>query len=103
MAGAFLSLSRILPAHYPVIDDLHTYVSAENRLGRLLDYGVILPRLQLLYEWSAENLGQPALARLVHGGAPSYVAPIEAAELWSPAPAPVTVRLLGRITRPCSI
>jgi hypothetical protein len=100
MAGAFLSLSRILPAHYPVIDDLHTYVGAENRLGRLLDYGVILPRLQLLYEWSAESLGQPALAQLVDGGAPSYVVPIEAAELWSPVPAPVTVRLLGRITRP---
>jgi hypothetical protein len=100
MAGAFLSLSRILPERYPVIDDLHTYVNAENSLGRLLDYGVILPRLQLLYEWSAEDLGQPALVHLVREGAPSYVAPVEAAGFWRPVPAPVTVRLLSRVTRP---
>jgi hypothetical protein len=47
MAGAFLSMSRILPERYPVIDDLRTYVEKENNLGRLLDYGVILPRLEL--------------------------------------------------------
>jgi len=100
MAGAFLSLSRILPERYPVIDDLHTYVNAENSLGRLLDYGVILPRLQSLYEWSAEDLGQPALVHLVREGTPSYVAPPEAARFWRPVPAPVTVRLLSRVTRP---
>ncbi len=99
MAGAFLSLSRILPARYPVMDDLRSYVNEENRLGRLLDYGVILPRLQLLYEWSAEDLGRPALVHLVCDGDPSYVAPIEAAAFWRPAPAPAMVRLLGHLTR----
>jgi hypothetical protein len=99
MAGAFLSLSRILPARYPVVDDVRGYVDAESNLGRLLDYGVILPRLQLLYEWSAEELDQPALRELVRGGVPSYVAPVEAARYWRPVPAPVMVRLLGRVTR----
>jgi hypothetical protein len=99
MAGAFLSLSRVLPARYPVADDIRVYVEAENSLGRLLDYGVILPRLQLLYEWSAQELEQPALAELARGGVPSYVAPTEAAPLWSPVPAPAMVRLLGRATR----
>ncbi len=99
MAGAFLSLSRVLPARYPVAEDVRVYVDAENRLGRLLDYGVILPRLQVLYEWSARELGQPALAQLAKEGVPSYVAPIEAAPLWRPVPAPLTVRLLGRATR----
>jgi hypothetical protein len=99
MAGAFLSLSRILPDRYPVADEVRTYVNAENNLGRLLDYGVILPRLQLLYEWSAEELGQPALQELVQGGAPSYVAPAEAASFWGAVPAPLLVRLLGRVTR----
>jgi hypothetical protein len=98
MAGAFLSLSRILPARYPVIDDLRTYVEEENKLGRLLDYGVILPRLQLLYEWSADALGQPALVDLVREGVPSYVPPIEAAQFWRPDPAPLMVRLLGQVT-----
>ena len=99
MAGAFLSLERILPVRYPVADDIYTYVNAENSLGRLLDYGVILPRLQLLYEWSAEELGQPALEQLAQGGIPSYAAPLEAAPLWRPVPAPLMVRLLGRLTR----
>jgi hypothetical protein len=99
MAGAFLSLSRILPARYPVADDLRTYVTAENNLGRLLDYGVILPRLEPLYQWSAAELCQPALAELVHEGIPSYVSPSEAAPYWRPVPEPLTVRLLGRLTR----
>jgi hypothetical protein len=100
MAGAFLSLSRILPDRYPVADDVRIYVNAENNLGRLLDYGVILPRVELLYRWSAQELRQPGLGELVHGGVPSYVAPSEAAPLWSPVPAPLAVRLLGRATRP---
>lgn len=99
MAGAFLSLSRILPERYPVIDDLRTYVEKENSLGRLLDYGVILPRLQLLYEWSAEDLGQPAVVNWVREGVPSYFSPIEAIQFWRPVPAPVVVRLLARLTR----
>ncbi len=99
MAGAFLSLSRVLPVRYPVTDDVRFYVTAENNLGRLLDYGVILPRLQPLYEWSAGELGQPALAELVCDGAPSYVAPVEAALYWRPVPAPALVRLLSRATR----
>ncbi len=99
MAGAFLSLERILPVRYPVADDIRSYVNAENNLGRLLDYGVILPRLEPLYEWSARELDQPALEQLVHGGVPSYVAPLEAASLWRPVPAPSMARLLGRITR----
>jgi hypothetical protein len=99
MAGAFLSLSRILPARYPVADDLRTYVTAENNLGRLLDYGVILPRLEPLYQWSATELRQPPLAELVRQGVPSYVAPGEAAPYWRPVPEPLTVRLLARLTR----
>jgi hypothetical protein len=99
MAGAFLSLSRILPARYPVADDLRAYVTAENNLGRLLDYGVILPRLEPLYQWSAAELCQPALAEFVHEGTPNYVAPSEAAPYWRPVPVPLAVRLLGRLTR----
>jgi hypothetical protein len=99
MAGAFLSLSRILPARYPVEDDVRNYVTVENSLGRLLDYGVILPRLQLLYDWSAEELNQLALKGLVRAGVPSYVAPEEAGSLWRPVPAPLAVRLIGRATR----
>jgi hypothetical protein len=63
MAGVFLSLRRVLPQRYPLALDTERYVADEQRLGRLLDYAVILPRLQRLYERSAAELGESASAR----------------------------------------
>ena len=53
MAGVFLSLGRVLPDRYPLTLDVERYIADEQRLGRMLDYAVIVPRLQRLYEWSA--------------------------------------------------
>ena len=61
MAGAFLSLSRVLPDRYPLEDSIESYLAAEHNIGQVLDYGIIVPRLQRLFEWSAEELGEPAL------------------------------------------
>jgi hypothetical protein len=99
MAGAFLSLSHILPDRYPTTDAIRTYVNAESNLGRLLDYGIILPRLQSLYEWSAGELEQAALCRLVRGGVPGYAAPFAADTDWTPAANSRLVRALQTITR----
>ena len=63
MAGAFLSLGRVLPDRYPLDRDVESYLADEQRLGRLLDYAVIVPRVQRLYEWSAEELGATRPAR----------------------------------------
>jgi hypothetical protein len=100
MAGAFLSLSRILPERYPAVDDVPVYVQAENNMGRLLDYGVILPRLQTLYEWSAEEIAQPALKDLVQQGSPCYANPPETDGAWSLADPSVPTRLLQKATKP---
>lgn len=35
------------------------YVAAEHNVGQMLDYGLIEPRLQQLYEWSARNSTSP--------------------------------------------
>lgn len=72
MAGAFLSLRRVLPDSYPLDGEVATYLAAENRLGRMLDYGVIAPRLQALYEWSASELDLPQLRELIRDGSPVY-------------------------------
>jgi hypothetical protein len=72
LAGAFLSLRRVLPDVYPLKDAVDTYLPMENRLGRVLDYGVIVPRLQALYEWSAQELGLPGLLELISDGSPTY-------------------------------
>ena len=68
MTGIFLKLSRVLPDEYPLRDDL----SAELGFGRLMDFGVIVPRLQQLYEWSAHELAAPGLLDFVRDGAMTY-------------------------------
>ena len=88
MTGIFLSLSRVLPARYPLEDDVGTYVDAEHSLGHLLDVGIIVPRLSQLYDWSTRELGLPGLnALLSHPGpTPAYAwDPLEA-EVWYPEP-----------------
>jgi hypothetical protein len=68
MAGAFLSLGRVLPERYPLAQDVDSYIADESSVGRTLDYAVIVPRLQRLYEWSAKELGEPRLLQLVRDG-----------------------------------
>ena len=45
MAGAFLSLRRVLPARYPIPDRLEDLLQIEHSIGRMLDYAVIYSRL----------------------------------------------------------
>ena len=69
-AGAFLSLRHVLPDRYPLDGEVEAYLAAENRLERMIDYGVIAPRLQPLYEWSARELAVPEMRELVRDGSP---------------------------------
>src|SRR5215204_2516893 len=82
MAGAFLSLRRVLPNRYPLARDVETYIADEQRLGRMLDYAVIAPRAQRVYEWSAEELGEPCLLEMVRDGSPIYAWPFEKRHVW---------------------
>ena len=100
MAGVFLSLGRVLPDRYPADGRIETYIQSERGLGRLLDYGVIGPRLQLLYEWAARELGQPGLLGTIHDGAPVYAWPYEKRWVWRPARLSTTARMLRRLSRP---
>jgi hypothetical protein len=99
MAGAFLSLGRVLPDRYPLPLDVERYVAEEQRLGRMLDYAVIVPRLQRLYEWSAEELGEPCLLELVRDGNPIYAWPFEQRHVWRTPKMPFAGRVLERVTR----
>ena len=99
MAGAFLSLRRVLPDRYPLALDVERYVAAEQRLGRLLDYAVIVPRLQRLYEWSAAELDEPRLLELVRDGSPIYAWPFEQRHVWASPSMPLAARMLERVTR----
>ena len=99
MAGAFLSLRRVLPNRYPLALDVERYIDEEQRLGRMLDYAVIVPRLGRLYEWSAEELGEPRLLELVRDGNPIYAWPFEQRHVWRTPSMPLAGRVLERVTR----
>jgi hypothetical protein len=99
MAGLFLSLRRVLPNRYPLGLDVERYIADEQRLGRLLDYAVIVPRLQRLYEWSAGELGEPRVGELVREGSPIYAWPFEERHVWRSPRMPLLGRMLERATR----
>jgi hypothetical protein len=99
MAGAFLSLGRVLPNRYPLAEDVEGYIANEHRFGRMLDYAVIVPRLQRLYEWSAEELAEPGLRELIRDGNPVYAWPFEEREVWRAPRMPLPARLLEYATR----
>jgi hypothetical protein len=99
MAGAFLSLGRVLPDRYPLDDEVERYLAEEHGLGRLLDYSVIVPRMQLVYEWSAGELREPRLCGLVRDGSPIYAWPFEERHVWRARRTTLLARALERATR----
>jgi hypothetical protein len=84
MTGIFLQLSHVLPHEYPLRGSVQSYLSNELRFGRLLDFGVIGPRLQQIYQWSAHELGAPGLLDFVRDGALTYAWSWEDRGVWQP-------------------
>jgi hypothetical protein len=83
--GIFVSLSRVMPDRYPLTRELDWYIANEHGFGRILDLGVVQPRLRLLYSWSAAELSVPELCTLVQDGVPAYAWDVDDAEPWNPA------------------
>jgi hypothetical protein len=86
MTGLFLSISRVLPNVYPLDGALDAYIADEHTVGRLLDLGVIAPRLTELYRWSSDELGIPGLAGLLSDAVPAYAWDPRDRQPWTPAP-----------------
>ena len=85
MTRIFVSLSRVMPDRYPLTRDLRWYIDNERGIGRILDLGMIQPRLGLLYSWSAAELAIPELSTLVQDGVPTYSWDVTDAQPWNPA------------------
>jgi hypothetical protein len=59
-AGAERTTRNVLPDRYPLTGvTIGEILAAENVIGRPIDYGVLLPRAQALYEFAAEDLNEP--------------------------------------------
>jgi hypothetical protein len=68
----------------------------------MLDYGVIAPKLQALYDWSARELDTPDLRSLIRDGSPIYAWSYADRHVWRQAPESLPVRLLRIATSPRS-
>jgi hypothetical protein len=100
MAGVFLSMGRVLPNRYPLSDDVEVYLRDEHSFGRILDYAVIRPRLQALYDWSATELDHPGLRDLIADGSPAYVWAHTERHVWDAPPLRLPATALRRVTSP---
>jgi hypothetical protein len=78
--------------------DVEWYITDEQCLGRMLDYAVIVPWLQRLYEWSAEELVESRLLELVRDVNPIYAWPFEERHVWRSPHMPFAARVLERVT-----
>jgi hypothetical protein len=98
-ANMFLSLRNVLPDRYPLtgisIDEI---LALENYVSRLIDYGIILPRMQALYEFAACDLDEPRLLDLVRDGFPVYAWPYEDRHAWTTTRARWVRSALSRLT-----
>ena len=97
--GSRVQISPARPIHSTPSDLVEWYITDEQRLGRLLDYAVIVPRLQCLYEWSAEELAESRLLELVRDGNPIYAWPFEERHVWRSPHMPFAAQVLERVTR----
>ena len=59
-----------------------SYVAVEHGFGRMLDVGVIQPRIGHVYGWSARELGTPALCDLLDDDTPAYAWDAADAGVW---------------------
>jgi hypothetical protein len=98
-ADVLLSLHNILPSRYPLDGiTMRQILQAENCLGHLIDYGVILPRAHALYAHAASELDDPRLLEMVRDGWPVHSWPYDERNVWTTVRAPVAVRFITRLT-----
>jgi hypothetical protein len=98
-ADAFLSLHNVLPSRYPLDGaTVQQILQAENRLGHLIDYGVILPRAHALYAHAASELNEPRLRAMLRDGWPVYSWPYDERHVWTTTRTSLAIRTLAKLT-----
>ena len=98
---ALLSMKDVLPDRYPIDGaGVEEIIDRENKLGRMMDYGVISGRVDALYAASARALDEPRLLDLIVDGAPAYAWPADQRHVWRPLSRGSFTSLVGFLTRP---
>jgi hypothetical protein len=91
-ADLFLSLQNVLPDAYPLArSDIETVLAEENYLARIMDYGIIAPRIAKLYRHAAEDLGEPRVLEFCRDEYPVYAWPYEQRHVWRTERSPLAI------------
>jgi len=97
----YLSLRNILPDTYPIAEQSITEIlDAENFAGRLIDYGILLPRAQSLYEFAATDLDEPHLRDFIDNGNPTYAWHYSDRDAWHPRRSRALTALVVKLSAP---
>jgi len=97
-ADLFLSLQNVLPAVYPLpATSIDEVLADEHYLARIFDYGVIAPRIEVLYLAAADDLAEPRLATLQDDGLPSYAWPVERGDVWMSTRSRIGIGFVGAV------
>ncbi len=88
-------LSASSARHVPARRKLSDYVDDEHSFGHVLDIGLIRPRIEALFAWTADELGESRVPALLVDGVPAYSG-IDNAAVWNLSPH-VPARLIRRL------
>jgi hypothetical protein len=103
-ADLFLSMQNVLPDEYPLEESgIDVVLADENYLGRVFDYGVIAPRIELLYQFAADDLDEQRVTDLCTEQSPVYAWPFEYRDVWRTGRSRFGIAVVGAVVgRPTS-
>ena len=88
-ADLFLSLQNVLPDSYPLARaSIETVLADENYLARIMDYGIIAPRIAQLYRAGRRRPGRAADRRALHRRVPGLRLAVRAPPRLADRPLP---------------
>ena len=100
-ADLFLSVQNVLPDRYPLEErDIEEVLTKENYLGRIFDYGVIAPRIELLYRFAADELDDSRVGELCTEQSPVYAWPFEYRDAWVSRKSPIGIAAVRTVIGP---
>ena len=97
-ADLFLSLQNVLPNTYPLAQaSIETVLADENYFARIMDYGIIAPRIAQLYRSAADDLDEPRIVELCTDEYPVYAWPYEDRYVWRTDRSPIAIALVRAV------
>jgi hypothetical protein len=88
----------VLPNAYPLAQaSIETVLADENYLARVMDYGIIAPRIAELYRYAAADLDEPQITELCTEEYPVYAWPYEHHYVWRTHRSPIAIALVRAV------